>query len=849
MTNTADAAGMQRRNDKMKFSPWLRWILLAFISVGLAISGTLYYLAERSRIRSERYEEIAAVANLKVKEIDQWRLERLADARVLSKSPLTRKAILGLARAPHDLHLMGEIREQLKLERRLGLYSDAFVLDTAGRKIVSVRESSPFIDASEWPALHQAVANRMTVMSDLFRGSDREVHIDAMDVVLDESGHSVAVVVLRSDADNFLYPLVDSWPVPRQTAETILLEKKGAEIVFLNNLFFHSGSALTMRVPLSSSMPLAVQAGLGRVGMFEGKDYRGKDVLADFHPVPDTPWLLVAKVDASEILSEATYRGGVVILLVILFIILSAVATAYAYRRDQVKIYRELYQAGVALRESEERFRSLVEGSTSAIWIHNGKSFLYANPAALEITGYTFEELSHLSVVELVHPDFRESVMKRAGERMKGGETPKHYEYQIVKKTGEAVWIDFSGAVIDYQGRQAIIASAYDISDRKRLEEQLVQARKMEAIGRLAGGVAHDYNNMLGVIVGYTDLIAMNVKRDDPLRRYVELISSASKRAADLTRQLLAFARREIVSPKPIDPNKAIDSLQKMLGKLIGEDITLKFLPGNNVWNVKIDPTQFDQLFINLATNARDAIDGVGEVLVETANVAVDKAYARNKIGFAPGEYMMLSFSDNGKGMDRETMSKIFEPFFTTKEKGRGTGLGLSTLYGIVGQNGGNIDVYSEPGEGTTFKIYLPRYYGELEKPETESETSNAAGSETVLIVEDEADLLELAKSSLEEYGYKVLTSLSPGKSILLCETYQDEIHLLLTDVVMPAMNGKELRDSIRRIKPDIKTLFMSGYTADIIAHRGVLEEDVEFLQKPFTPYALARKVREVLNS
>jgi PAS domain S-box-containing protein len=849
VTSIVDAAGTEGKSSKKALSPWLRGILLGFISVGLVISGTLYYLAERSRIRIERYEGIAAVANLKVEEIDQWRLERLADARVLSKSPLMRKAILGLVRAPNNSQLMGEIKEQLVLERRLGLYTGAFVLDTTGGIILSVGGSSSIIGTSERPSFHEAVAARKTVLTDLFRGSDGEVHIDAMDVVLDESGRPVAAVVLRSDPDNFLYPLIDSWPVPRRTAETILLEKQGSEIVFLNNLLYHSGSALTMRVPLSSNMPLAVQAGLGRVGMFEGKDYRGEDVLADFHPVPNTPWLLVAKVDASEILSEATYRGGVVIFLVILFIILSVVATAYAYRRDQVKIYRELYRAGTALRESEERFRSLVEGSTSAIWIDDGKSFLYANPAALEITGYSFEELSHLSIVKLVHPDFREYVMKQAGERMKGGETPKHYEYQIVKKTGEAVWIDFSGAVIDYQGRQAMIASAYDISDRKRLEEQLVQARKMEAIGRLAGGVAHDYNNMLGVIMGYTDLVAMNVKKDDPVHRYVELISSASKRAADLTRQLLAFARKEIVSPKPIDPNRAIVSLQKMLGKLIGEDITLKFLPGKGIWNVKIDPTQFDQIFINLATNARDAIDGVGEVVVETANVVVDEAYTRNKMGFAPGEYMMLSFSDTGRGMDSETMGKIFEPFFTTKEKGRGTGLGLSTLYGIVGQNGGNIDVYSEPGEGTTFKIYIPRYYGELEAPETEAETSNVAGSETVLIVEDEADLLELAKSSLEEYGYKVLTSLSPGKGILLCETCQDEIHLLLTDVVMPAMNGKELRDRIRRIRPDIKTLFMSGYTAEIIAHRGVLEEDVEFIQKPFTPYALAKKVREVLNS
>jgi PAS domain S-box-containing protein len=844
-----ETAGMDGRSRKRSYSPWLRWILLAFITIGLAACGVFYYLAERGRIRSERYEEIAAVAGLKVKEIDQWRLERLADVHEFSKNPLIRNAILGLIKAPKEARLRELIVEQLELERGLGLYSDAFILDTNGRVLISVIGGSSVLDTSETSVFNETISTHKPVLTDLFRADDGKVYIDAMDVIFGESGRSGAVIILRSNADNFLYPLIDTWPVPSRTAQTLLLEKVGDDIVFLSNSPLRAGGALTLRVPIDSNMPIAVQAGLGKVGMFEGKDYRGKDVLADFRPVPSTSWLLVAKVDSSEILTEARYRGVVVILLVILFIVLTMMGTAYAYRKDQVTIYRELSQTGVALRESEEKFRGLVEGSTSAIWIHDGKNFLYANPAALQMTGYNFDELSRLGVTNLIHPDFRESVMKRSEERMKGNELPKHYEYQIVRKNGEAVWIDFSGALIDYQGSQAIIASAYDISDRKRLEEQLVQAQKMEAIGRLAGGVAHDYNNMLAVIMGYTELAAMILGKDDPVYNYIDMIRSTSRRGADLTRQLLAFARREIISPKPIEPNRAIFVLQKMIQKLIGEDISLKFLPGRNVWNIKIDPTQFDQILVNLATNARDAIGGVGKIVIETSNIVADAAYTRGKIGFPPGEYVVLSFSDNGKGMDKETLDKIFEPFFTTKEKGRGTGLGLSTLYGIVGQNGGSVDVYSEPGKGTTFKFYFPRYYGEVEAPEDEEETLDVSGSETILIVEDEEELLDLTKSSLEEYGYKVLTSLSPGKSILLCEMYHDEINLLLTDVVMPSMNGKELRDRIQRIMPGIKTLFMSGYTADIIAHRGVLEEDVEFIQKPFTPYALARKVREVLGS
>jgi PAS domain S-box-containing protein len=505
--------------------------------------------------------------------------------------------------------------------------------------------------------------------------------------------------------------------------------------------------------------------------------------------------------------------------------------------------------AEIALRESEEKFRGLVEGSASAIWIHDAKRFLYLNPAALEMTGYTAEELYRVAPSEIVHPDFRESVVKRAEERIEGKDVPKHYEYQIMKKSGEAIWIDFSGAAIDYQGKPAIIALAYDISDRKKLEEQLIQAQKMEGIGTLAGGVAHDYNNILAVIIGCSDLIMMKMNKADQAYRYVETIASAAKRGADITKQLLAFARRGIFSPRVLDPNKVIKSLQEMLQRLIGENIDLMFLPEKNVWNVKIDPTQLDQILVNLATNARDAIDDVGAITIETSNVSIDGGYARNHIDFSPGEYVMISFTDTGKGMSKETLERIFEPFFTTKSKGQGTGLGLSTVYGIVKQNGGSINVYSEKDMGTTFKIYLPHHQGEVEEPEAVQVEEPASGTETVLIVEDQADLLELAKNSLEEYGYGVLTASGPGEGIQLCERYQGKIHLLLTDVVMPVMNGKELRDKILTIKPDIRTIFMSGYAANVIAHRGVLDEEVDFIQKPFTPYALAKKVHDVLKS
>ncbi|MCL4540353.1 MAG: PAS domain S-box protein [Bacteroidetes bacterium] len=1485
---------LNTRNGMGVISPRVWAILSAIISIVLVVTGFIYYGAEKEKIRAEIYDWEEGVAGLKVREIEQWRLERLADVHVLSSDPLMRKSILRFIGDPHNKSLRSEVQQRLALEHRLELYSNAFVIDTTGRTLISVGGSSTRLDTSETAALHAVIAGRKAVLTDLFLGADGIVHIDAIDAVLGHSGKPVALVVLRSDASNFLYPLIESWPVPSRTAETLVLERRGNEVIFLSSPRFRHTSPFAMHIPLTSAMTPAVQAVLGKVGMFEGKDYRGKEVLADLRPIPNTPWFMVAKVDASEILAEANYRGGAVGLMVVLFIGLSVGATAYAYRHREAGIYRELYkseserrgieeeykatlysigdgvittdtegavkavnhvaeeltgwkeaeakgkrleevfrivsettgkafqnpvdrvlrggviagladqtlliskegsrrpiadsaapirdesnkvvgvvlifrdqtkereveslirqsesrlaraeivsksgswelhlnsqvmivskgaqeiygvmgdrmsyedvksvplieyrqmmddalknhitnnepydieykikavdtgeikdihsvavfdveknillgviqditdrkraeaalhesdekfrlafenstigmaivgldtrflrlnkavteifgyseeemirmkfgefthpddlnlsadllaklllgevksirfekryikkggqiiwvslnssivmdmagkplyfvslyedittqkealeslrqseqalresqqmmktvldtvpvrvfwkdregryigcnlpfaldsglqspedvvgkddfqmgwkeqaelyraddrqvmesgkpklgyeepqtsgnatrwlrtskvplrndageiigilgsyediterklarealqkneerlritleasnigvwdwnlqedkwvstplyfkmlgydpdtesqnrevwgerfhpddresvirkmetirgkgengfniefrfrhadgsyrwvnsigkavewdkygrvtrlvgvqiditerkEAELALRESEEKFRALVEASASGIWIHNGRSFLYANPTALKITGYTLEELLRLDVLEIHPQELRSQLRERIGKRLKGEDVTSRFELQIIRKTGETIWANFSVALIQYQGQPAILVSVYDITDRKNIEEQLVQSQKMEGVGRLAGGVAHDYNNMLGIIIGYTELITQRLKKDDPIARYVELIGSASRRGADLTRQLLAFARREIVSPKPIDPNAAIGLLQNMLGKLIGEDVAIRFLPGKDVWKIKIDPTQFDQILVNLSTNARDAISGVGTIIIETSNVVVSEIYTQNKVGFAPGEYVLISYSDNGKGMNKETVDKIFEPFFTTKPRGQGTGLGLSTVFGIIKQNGGSINVYSEEGQGTTFNIYLPRYQGEVEEPEIKTETSVISGTETVLVVEDQSELLELAKNSLEEYGYTVLTALTPGEGILICEAYQDEIHLLLTDVVMPVMNGKDLRDRIQSIKPNIKTLFMSGYTANLIAHRGVLDEDVEFIQKPFTPHALAKKVHDVLNS
>jgi two-component system cell cycle sensor histidine kinase/response regulator CckA len=386
-------------------------------------------------------------------------------------------------------------------------------------------------------------------------------------------------------------------------------------------------------------------------------------------------------------------------------------------------------------------------------------------------------------------------------------------------------------------------------AEREKLQAQLLQAQKMESVGRLAGGVAHDFNNMLAVIVGRAELALMRIKTSDPLRADLEEIQKAARRSVKLTRQLLAFARKQTVAPKVLDLNDTVSGMLNMLRRLIGEDIDLAWMPGHDLWKVRIDPSQIDQILANLLVNARDAIAGVGKVTIETQNVTFAEAFGADRPGFVLGAHVMLAVSDDGCGMDKKTLTHLFEPFFTTKDVGQGTGLGLATIYGIVKQNDGFINVYSDPGKGTTFTIYFPRYAGKAATEQAEAPAEPPKGrGETMLLVEDEITILKMGKLILEQLGYTVVTAGSPGEAIRQVESHPGEIHMLITDVVMPNMNGWELAERVRAIRPGMKCLFMSGHTANVIAHRGVLYEGVQFIEKPFSLQGLASKVRETLE-
>lgn len=504
---------------------------------------------------------------------------------------------------------------------------------------------------------------------------------------------------------------------------------------------------------------------------------------------------------------------------------------------------------------SENAFRNLILNAPIGIFIIQDGCFKLVNPGVLEITGYAERELIGCEALAGVSPELAEMV-RDCDFAANGNERPSPFEFRITTKNGATRWVMQTETPTLHNGQPATLGFFIDVTElkraaeeRERLQAQLTQAQKMEAVGRLAGGVAHDFNNMLGVILGHTELAMNRLDAAHPLYSSLKNIHTAAERSADLTRQLLAFARKQTVAPKVLDLNQTIEGMVNMLTRLIGEDIDLAWLPGRNLGAIKMDPSQIDQILVNLCVNARDAIGDTGKVTIETNNAACDAAYCATQADFVPGEYVLLAVSDNGCGMHPETVSHLFEPFFTTKGTGKGTGLGLATVYGIVKQNNGFINVYSEPSQGTTFKVYLPLHATKAEQTaQTGAAEPAARGHETILLVEDELLLLDMTKDMLEIQGYTVLPAATPGEAIRLAREHAGDIHLLMTDVVMPEMNGRDLAKNLLALYPNLNRLFMSGYTANVIAHHGVLEEGVHFIQKPFTMNDLSVKIREVLD-
>jgi PAS domain S-box-containing protein len=515
------------------------------------------------------------------------------------------------------------------------------------------------------------------------------------------------------------------------------------------------------------------------------------------------------------------------------------------------------------LRESEQRYRMIVENMTDMIAAMDMDfRYTYQSPSIKRITGYSLDELAHIPLSKRITPDSMHKVKQllscalgcesRYGRKEQS--KPQVIEVEAYHKQGGTVWMEvITTFTRDQKGEPTgILYSGRDITERKRaaeekdkLESQLLQAQNMETLGRLAGGVAHDFNNMLSVILGYVDLAETRLAKEHPVLKDLVEIEKAAVRSRDITAQLLAFSRKQMIAPKTINLNELVVNTQKLLIRLIGEHIDLKIHLEDSLWKIKYDPSQIEQILINLAVNARDAMSEGGKLEIETRNVILDEFYCRNHVGLLPGKYVQLTVSDSGTGMDKETMQHIFEPFYTSKKAGRGTGLGMATVYGIIKQNNGAISVYSEPGLGTRFHIYIP-WTAEKDTPAVDApQIPVFTGGGNILLVEDDPMVLDITREMLESIGYNVTIAETPKDAISYCKMEGSQITLIITDIVMPEMSGRELIQILKEFNPDIKVLYMSGYTADMIDHHGILNEGVHFLQKPFRLKDLVCKIKE----
>lgn len=537
------------------------------------------------------------------------------------------------------------------------------------------------------------------------------------------------------------------------------------------------------------------------------------------------------------------------------------VLLALLFRQRVIGLGRSYERSVSLLRSSEQNLATTLRSIGDGVIATNREGAItFMNPVAERLTGWKQEDSATAKVDQvfrLQSEETGEPVDNPAVVLLHEQRAVETETHDLLAKPGGLCPVEHSATAIR-NDRGEIVGAVLvfrDVSARKQLEGQFLQAQKMEGIGRLAGGIAHDFNNLLTAIIGFAEMAEGEIVSDaqsdlqSPTLGYLHYIRRAGERAADLTRQLLAFSRQQIISPKIIDPHAAVLEVDKMLRRLLGEDVELVTLTEQETGAIRVDPGQFEQILINLAVNARDAMPNGGKLTLEVGSVTLDQDYARVHKAVTPGEHVMIAVTDTGMGMDPQTLSRIFDPFFTTKERGKGTGLGLSTVYGIVKQSGGNIWVYSEPGHGTTFKVYFPRVFEPLDSARSqESDLDIPRGRETVLVVEDETLVREVTVQALQDLGYTVLAASGPEEAQVIAGEFQEEIHLLLTDVVMPLMSGQQLAERLAERRPQMLVLYASGYTDNSIVHHGVLDAGVAFLQKPFTKRALAQKVREVLE-
>ncbi len=952
----------------------------------LVSAGVWFYQSQKQAMRQVMIRDLSAVTQLKIDQLVSWRAERLGNAElIISSQPLLR-TITNFLAAPQD-QSREFIRSRFMSFRANHGYQDIVLLDPAGTIRLTMAGRDRVLSDCCVDMFYHALAQRRPMFTHIYPDPmTGEPYLTVVaPLYLDSRPETEAMgaVLLISNVREQLFPMIQGWPLPSDSAEAYIVAPDGEEVEVLSDVRHRENVAMDLRIPLQKTNDPAVAAVLGHQGVFEGKDYRGVHVVASVAPVPGSPWFIVVKKDAVEIFAEWRFRALMISGLLTALVLSIGAMGVLLWQRERKQHFERLYAAeallranverhsiilkaigdaviatdvsgqvellnqvaeqltgwteseargrqldevfriisektrspvespvtkvlkqgvvvGLAnhtlligrdgserpiadsgapifddqgqitgvvlvfrdqaeerrieqeLRESEIRFRGFVENAHDVVYsLSPDGVFTYVSPNWTDFLGEGAQNPLGQPFDHLIHPDDLVMCRQFFKKTLMAGEKQTSPEYRVKYIDGDWRWHFSSGSPVKDEDGQitGFIGIARDVTEQVVLRDQLLQSQKVEAVGQLAGGIAHDFNNMLGVILGNAELALTKLKPGNPLFKRLTQIVDAAQRSAEVTRQLLAFARRQTVAPKVLDLNTSVGGMLQMLERLIGEDIDIAWRPGPDLWQIRIDPAQLNQLLANLCVNARDAIGGVGKITIETGNVSFDEEYCARHIDVFPGDYVVLAVSDDGCGIEKDLQRKIFEPFFTTKGVSRGTGLGLATVHGIVKQNKGFINVYSELDKGTTFRIYLPRQIGEVEEMLTRESSANPSGrGEIVLLVEDDQAILELAKTMLENHHYQVLPVSSPSEAIRLAQSQEDVIDLMVTDVVMPEMNGRDLAGIIQALQPDMKVLFMSGYTANVIAHHGVLDEGVHFIQKPFSAAEFAVKVQDTIR-
>jgi len=818
--------------------------VVVFCAAVLVLAWVSYAQYEEA-YRAQTQARLEAIAEMKASEVASWRRERLADAQFYVNNVAVLTLFEQLQRNPGNataraalVDLIGRMQQNHAYER-IALHDadghewlaapvdagadDGHMVEDA--RLVAAGGEVRFLDLHH----HDATDPHMAIVAPLHTGAA-------------VGGAMGGAVVLRINARLALTQFLTSWPVPSRTAETLLARRDGDEVVILNTLIGIGPTGDLVRIPLTEAHVPTVRAVLGETGSVETVNRHGVPVVAALVPIPGSPWAMVASTAQAELYGPLRERAGITIAMVLLLLLAGVAGLGFVWRGQA----RRVADSERALIDTLKSMAEVVEASPVVLFRWKATEGLPIEWVSSNVSrwGYSAEQLmaNDPLPITLVHEDDRERVLEELARFLKEGTTHLAQEYRVVRSDGTVFWVnDRSTLVRDAQGEpQHLEGILTDITEHKHLQAQFVQAQKMETVGRLAGGVAHDFNNLLTVINGYAEFALSEIPEGDPLREMVQEIYDAGQRASGLTRQLLTFSRRQVVQPVSLNINVVAEQMQKMLERLIGEDVRLTFDLDPGVWPVKADAGQLEQVIMNFAVNARDAMPEGGTLVVTTRNIEGENP---------ADDTVLLSVADTGCGMDEATQARLFEPFFTTKKVGQGTGLGLATIYGIVSQAGGRIEVSSAVGRGSTFRVHLPRLVGNASEAVSAGRPEGLArGHERILVVEDEESLRRIAQRILEAAGYTVVCAANGPEAIACLAQAEAPMDLLLTDVVMPGMSGHELAATIKQTHPTLKVLYASGYLPDAFPERARLGPDVHFLAKPYSPSSLTAKVRDVLD-